>query len=367
MMRQHIEAIREGLRVGRFQNEAAVSQGVVLHLLGALGWPAYDTQVVCPEYALEGRRVDFALCHPPDKPRVFIEVKQVGKGDGAERQLFEYAYHKGVQLAILTDGREWNFFLPAEAGDYGERRVYSLDLIERDVEESVRRFERYLKYEAVCSGVALTAARDDYQDVARSRQIRDALPQAWLKLVEEEDELLLEILADRVESLCGYKPDLDTVARFLAQNLQFPARSTTPLAFKAAAPLHAVAPITEKTAQGAPSTTGFVFLGQFSPSRNARDVLVSVIEAFATRDPTFLERFVSLPRHGRTRRYIALDRNELYPGRPDLVQEHSYQLRSGYWLGINISRKQVERIVTTACEVAGLRYGTDLKINLGQS
>ncbi|MBZ0168104.1 hypothetical protein MELA_02345 [Candidatus Methylomirabilis lanthanidiphila] len=211
MIRQHVEKIREGLREGRFPNEAAVSQGIVLRLLAALEWPTYDTQVVCPEFALEGRRVDFALCYPPGRPQVFVEVKQIGQSDGAERQLFEYAFHKGVPLAILTDGREWNFFLPAEAGDYGERRVYKLDLVERDIEESVRRFTRYLRYEDVCSGTALAATRADYQDVARSRQIRDALPQAWLKLVEEEDEILLELLADRVESLCGYKPDPDMV------------------------------------------------------------------------------------------------------------------------------------------------------------
>lgn len=365
MVKQHVEDIREGLRAGRFQNEAAVSQGVVLRLLSALGWPAYDTQIVCPEYALEGRRVDFALCHPAAKSRVFIEVKQVGQGDGGERQLFEYAFHKGVPLVILTDGREWNFFLPAEAGDYGERRVYKLDLIERDVQESVRRFERYLKYDAVCSGVALTAARDDYQDVARARQIRDALPQAWLKLVEEEDELLLDLLADRVESLCGYKPDPDTVARFLVESIQLRAASPAPSVPKPSAPAPPLAP-PAWAPKGTPSATGFVLQGQFSPCRNARNVLVSIIEALADRDPSFLERFVALPRHGRTRRYIARERNELYPGRADLVQEHSHQLRSGYWLGINISRKQVERIITTACEVAGLRYGTDLKINLGQ-
>lgn len=365
MLKQHVEDIRESLRVGRFQNEAAVSQGIVLRLLGALGWPAYNTQVVCPEYALEGRRVDFALCHPATKARVFIEVKQVGQGDGGERQLFEYAFHRGVPLAILTDGREWNFFLPAEAGDYGERRVYKLDLIERNVDESVRRFERYLRYDAVCSGIALTAAREDYQDVARARQIRDALPQAWNKLVEEEDELLLELLADRVESVCGYKPDPDTVARFFAESIQLRvASSTAPFPKPAAHAPPVVSP--ERNAPGTPSATGFTLQGQFSPCRNARDVLVSVIEAFAGRDPSFLERFVALPRHGRTRRYIANDRNELYPGRPDLVQEYSHQLRSGYWLGINISRKQVERIVSTACEIAGLRYGSDLRINLGQ-
>ena len=364
MVKQNVEDIREGLRAGRFQNEAAVSQGIVLRLLGALGWPTYDTQVVCPEYALEGRRVDFALCHPAAKPQVFIEVKQVGQGDGGERQLFEYAFHKGVPLAILTDGREWNFFLPAEAGDYGERRVYKLDLIERDAQESVRRFERYLKYDSVCSGIALTSAREDYKDVARARQIRDALPQAWLKLVEEEDELLLELLADRVESLCGYKPDPDTVASFLAESIHLRAASSAPAFPKPVAPAPPATPA-GRALQSTSFATGFVLQGRFSPCRNARDVLVSVIEALAEHDPSFLDRFVSLPRHGRTRRYIARDRNELYPGRADLVQEHSHQLRSGYWLGINISRKQVERIVTTACEVAGLRYGNDLKINLG--
>ena len=34
------------------------------------------------------------------------------------------------KLAILTDGREWNFFLPAEHGNYAERSVYKLDIVD---------------------------------------------------------------------------------------------------------------------------------------------------------------------------------------------------------------------------------------------
>ena len=110
-----IDDIRARIRSGGFTNEASVSQGIVLRLLHALQWPQYNTQVVYPEYPLEGSlRVDFALCHPPGKPIGFIEVKKIGQSDGAERQLFEYAFHKGVPLAILTDGREWNVFLPGE-------------------------------------------------------------------------------------------------------------------------------------------------------------------------------------------------------------------------------------------------------------
>ena len=86
---QHIEEIQIGIKGGCFSNEASVSQGIVLRLLSALGWPTWNTEVVCPEYALEGRRVDFALCDPPGRPKMFVEVKQVGQSDGAERQLFE--------------------------------------------------------------------------------------------------------------------------------------------------------------------------------------------------------------------------------------------------------------------------------------
>jgi predicted type IV restriction endonuclease len=157
MLDQELQTIQAGLRSGIFPNEASVSQGIVLRILNALGWPTYDTQVVSPEYGLEGRRVDFSLAHPRNKPRVFIEVKQVGQSDGAERQLFEYAFHKGVPMVILTDGREWNFFLPGELGDYGERRVYKLDILERSTEESVLRLERYLSYARVCAGDALAA------------------------------------------------------------------------------------------------------------------------------------------------------------------------------------------------------------------
>jgi len=105
MLGQELEAIQKQLRGGHFRNEASVSQGIVLPVLRALGWSTHDTQIVCPEHGLEGRRVDYALSHPAGKPRVFVEVKQVGKGAGAERQLFEYASYRGVQFAVLTDGR----------------------------------------------------------------------------------------------------------------------------------------------------------------------------------------------------------------------------------------------------------------------
>lgn len=213
-LNEHLDDIRNDLRRGAFANEASVSQGIVLRLLHALGWP-YNTQVVTPEYSVEGRRVDFALCNPPLKPLVFIEVKQVGQIKGAERQLFEYAFHTGVPIAILTDGREWHFFQPGGQGDYKERRVYKLDLIETDNKESLGRLNRYLNYELIRTSEAIRAIEEDYRAISKQRHIQTSLPEAWIKLVEEADELLIGVVAKKTESLCGYTPTAEQVLDFL--------------------------------------------------------------------------------------------------------------------------------------------------------
>jgi hypothetical protein len=63
----------------------------------------------------------------------------------------------------------------------------------------------------------MQAARDDYQNASRVRQMQASLPKAWAQLIADEDDLLLEIVADRVESLFGFKPDPDMVAAFLKE------------------------------------------------------------------------------------------------------------------------------------------------------
>src|SRR5258707_7768169 len=83
--------ITERLRQGRFPNEQAISQGIVLRVLQELGGDTWDTAVVWPEYQTGQGRADFALCHPPSKPTIFIEVKQPGKAEDAIRQALEYA------------------------------------------------------------------------------------------------------------------------------------------------------------------------------------------------------------------------------------------------------------------------------------
>ena len=357
-----VRDIQSRLKTGQFANEASVSQGAVLPILQALEWPIFDAQMVCPEYTLENRRVDFALCHQVRRPEVFIEVKQVGQSEGADRQLFEYAFHAGVPLAVLTTGQEWHFYLPAEQGTYQERRVYRLDLLEREPEECAARLIRYLSSERVADGDSLVAAREDYRGLARRREIDEALPAAWRRLIDEQDELLIEIIAAKVEEICGYKPDPDTVAGFLEgqapPDMRVP-QNPTPARRSSSSP---VVPSPTPTASG--TGMGYVLDGQEFQARSAKDVLIDVFERLSSRDSEFLERFASRP-HGRTRRYIARTIDELYPGRPDIGRAYSHQLSSGWWVGTHYGRATIGKILQMASEVARLRFGTDLIVNLG--
>ena len=363
----HIKKVREGLRRSNaFPSEASVSQGILLPALHELGWPIFDIRVVVPEFSLEGRRVDYALCHPANRPAVFVEVKKVGLSDGADRQLFEYAFHLGVPMAILTDGREWSFYLPGEQGDYYERRVYRLDLLERNIEDAAKRLERYLSYERVCSGEALQAARSDYQNVARDREIEAALPRAWSALLEEQDSLLLELLAEKVADLCGYKPDSDLCSRFL-DGISKPAAPTTESVSKPFIGSPVKKPKkAERTRTRAVGHFSFVFKGQTYESRSVAGVMREVFRLLAREDPTFLEKFAKLE-HGRKRRYLAQNPEELYPGRPDLVEQASAEVAPGWWLGTHYGREYMQKILNLALGVVHPSLRSEIRVNMDRT
>lgn len=358
-MKEDLLDIRTGIKAGRYVNEATVSQGIVQRLLNALGWPVYDTEIVAPEYSLGGRRADYALCNPPREPAILVEVKQIGQSKGADRQLFEYAFHKGVPMAILTDGQEWNFFLPTEQGDYSERQLYKLDILERTPQEAELSLKRYLEYEAVRSGQAIETARRDYRNAARKRQAQKTLPDAWTKLIESEDELLVELLSEKVEDLCGVKPDPDAVAAFLHN--QDLSRSDMPRT--TARPKIMRPPESSTTSHNVSTTIGYELYGQRYQGRSARDILIQVFKEFAERDPTFLERFAALPKHGRKRRYLARTSEELYPGSPQLV-DNAHEVRPGWWIDTHASKAGIETRIKMACEVARVKYGNDLQVSL---
>jgi hypothetical protein len=195
--------------------------------------------------------------------------------------------------------------------------------------------------------------------------------------VQEGNDVLIELLADQVESLCGYKPESEVVTRFLMERIAVAGEQPTGRSAPVQPHRNLVSPpappVTPQQPQPQPQQpqpvgglerTGFEFRGRFHSARNGRAVMIQIFQELDRTDPTFLERFAALPKHGKRRRFVARDRGELYPERPDLARDHSFELRPGWWIGTNYGVQQMTAILQRAAEVAGVVFDRDLRIKL---
>jgi len=198
-----------------FSSEEATCQGVVLPVLAALGWDRDNVHEVIPQFQVGHGRVDYCLS-VHGKKTVFVEVKRVGEDLGNhEKQLLEYAFHDGVEVAVLTNGLLWWFYLPLLNCSWEQRRFLTVDVRQHDVGIVVQHLVTFLGRDAVASGSAIGQAQAIHADVERKRLIKETLPRAWDELCGEPDALLLRALADKVEHLSGHRPDDAVLAEYI--------------------------------------------------------------------------------------------------------------------------------------------------------
>ncbi len=198
-------------------DEAAVKQGVVLPLLQHLGWHPFDVLEVVPEYSIGADRVDYALIINGES-KVFVEVKRAQEDlQVHQEQLLRYAFHQGVPLAVLTNGTTSWFYLPLREGNWEDRKFFSIDVLEQDPAPVAERFVEFLSKARVADGEAVKSAQQAYDSKKRSVVIDRTLPKAWDKLISDPDDLLIDLIAESTEGICGYKPQEDKVRRFLKE------------------------------------------------------------------------------------------------------------------------------------------------------
>jgi hypothetical protein len=368
-LRKLLDTINQNLAQGRYPNETAVREAIVLPVLQRLGWDVLDPSVVRREYPVGGRKVDYGLFVHPSTPDLLIEVKAVGSISGGDKQLFEYAFHDGVPMVLLTDGREWSFYLPAGQGSYDDRRVYKLDFLERDPKECCQALTRYLAFERVRQKEAIADARSDYETAARGRTAADTLQAAWQKLVEEPDGLLIDLLVEKTQGLCGYAPTREQVEAFLTGIAPVglsAGRPAIPRGAVGSAPNRGVPPTREGTASTSePGRSGrgivqVVLDGRKHDAKDAISGLKQILCHLAAKDATFLER-LEVRARGKSRNHLARSREAVYPHRPDLAG-NAVELVPGWFLDTNISNREKLKIVRHACEVAKLRQGSDIDL-----
>lgn len=357
-----ITRIQSRLAHGSFPNEAAVSHGILMPLLQALGWDPAEPDQVMPEFSSGRGRVDFALCSTPARPSVFIEVKGVGRSLEGDKQLFEYAFHEGVPLCVLTDGREWSFYLPSGQGTYEDRRVYRLQIDDRAPEDSESSLQRYLSRDRVRSGAAFEAALQDYRDAAAKREAARVIPAAWSQLVEEPEDLIVELLSDQAEALAGFRPQTKDVVAFLRGLTG----GTMPVLRPRVPDITHNAPVAREipnkpTEMKSGRAVEYVVFGEARSARNANAALLDILSVLGRRFPNLLPQLAEAVK-GNSRNHIARSVQEIYPARPDLARAEEFA--SGWLVGLNIANREKIGIIRKACEVFGLRFGSDVTISL---
>jgi hypothetical protein len=232
-MNDELVALLNRIRANSVQyggNEQITKQGVILPILAKLGWDRDDVNQVVPEYSIGGGRVDYCL-KIQEQPKIFLEAKR-GIEDLAEHQeqLLEYAFREGVEIAILTNGLTWWLYLPTEKGSWEQRKFFTIDINDQDASLASKSFADFLAFDAVKAGSALSSARTIHQTQAKQKIIQAAIPRAWALLLDGPDELLLDLLTEKVESLCGFRPDPEPASQYLKSYLS----TTRPFALQPA-------------------------------------------------------------------------------------------------------------------------------------
>lgn len=351
-LRQDIEDIAKRIKERCFESEAQVSQGVVQRLLASLGWPRYETQIVIPEFAVGGgRRVDYALCHPPKKAVVLVEVKKPGAvNPRAEEQLFGYCVRVGVPIAVLTDGQTWHFFLPAGLGSFEERRFARVDLTSDDPIKAEEQLLRYLQYMEVKEGRSPEHAQ---QDLTRMRQER-AYKQAWQSIVERPARRFLQLFVQEVKNVAALDPSEDEAAAWLRRRAAAERIEPPPPPVE---PPNGSDPRPEPAPDPPPKRGDYVIWSgerkDFSKQQDAMQYAFKVLQA---ENPGFCRRFSK--RHRGHKKLWVVDRK----GLPTAEFRVPREVGDGWHVETSLSADQKVDRIKKACVVADVSYGHGKKM-----
>lgn len=115
-----------------------------------------------------------------------------------------------------------------------------------------------------------------------------------------------------------------------------------------------------------PSITGggvsYVLNGETRSAPDATDAMINILRDLAQYDDDFFPKLAAKVR-GRTRNHLARSQSEVYPGRPDLAR-YVKGAGAGWFIGCNIANREKQKILRAACDVMGLAFGRDIKIDL---
>jgi hypothetical protein len=199
-------------------DEASTKQAVVLRLLSFLEWDIFNVEEVYPDYSVNSSNVSYAL-RIKNSNKVFIEVKRVhSKLDNHQKSLVNLASREGVNLAVLTNGIIWWFYLISTNGSWQRKWFYSIDLIKQKPDTFVPNLMDLLTKTKVAKGQSVKTAKSLFQR-KRQKLAANFLPEAWNQLISQPNKIFVELLSDQTEKLSRYKVDAKSIQKFLDKHM----------------------------------------------------------------------------------------------------------------------------------------------------
>ena len=311
-------------------NETEVKFQIVAPLLMALGWDSSDRSQVAFEHQVKTAqrrpgRVDIALKR---EGHILAHLETKGPFEDLDRhvdQLLRYRFVEVVYVGVLTNGSEWRFYLPREAGPNQQPLFCSFDLRTDPIGRIAGDLKAFLSRDSLRDGSAEELAK---QVLEARREIGDVgpkLPELWSKMLNTPDENLVDLISEQAFREFRLRPDPRQV-RALLRGEEIPAAEP-----KTTAPDQLERP-GEETPPPQVKPVAFELWGRRYEVRYWKDIL----EGVAT---LLYERHVSdfrlvLDRKKRTRPYASKQKERFKTAR--LIGD------SGIYLDTNLTAKGIE-------------------------
>jgi hypothetical protein len=212
---EFIDELKTNKKLATF-DEASTKQAVVLRLLSFLGWDIFNVEEVYPDYSTNSSNVSYAL-RLRNTNKVFIEVKRIHKKlDSYQKDLVDLAARDGVNMALLTNGITWWFYLVSGPGNWKQKWFLSIDLMKQKTDAIVPHLLDLLEKDKIAKGQSLRAAKTLFQK-KKQKLAADFLPEAWNQILTQPNKIFVELLSEQTEKLCRYKVDSKTVEKFITK------------------------------------------------------------------------------------------------------------------------------------------------------
>jgi hypothetical protein len=220
-MKKQISSFLTDLRSGKklsTLDEASTKQAIVLRLLSILGWDIFDVDEVYPDYPVNSTMISYAL-RVDKEIQLLIDVKgNQEKLDAHQKNFTAIAAQAGVDVGVLTNGATWWFFLATDREKSRFKRFFNCDFQEQKPDAIVEKLVEFMGRAKVARGDAVKSAKAAFHS-QRQEIAANALPEAWNQLLSPPNKILMEILSEITEKLCGYRADASLVEKFIKNHL----------------------------------------------------------------------------------------------------------------------------------------------------